>query len=78
MAIRTPDNLKPSIDTRGPDGNAFALLGYARNYARQLDFDADQILDEMRSGTYQDLLNTFDKYFGEYVDLVVNENEMDL
>jgi hypothetical protein len=74
MAIRSPDNVKPSIDTRGSDGNAFVLMGYARKYARQLDLDGDQILHEMRSGSYQDLLNTFDKYFGDYVDLVVDEN----
>lgn len=78
MAIRYLDNVKPSIDTRGPDGNAFVILGCARNYAQQLDLDVDQILDEMRSGDYQNLLNVFDSYFGEYVDLIVDENEMDV
>ena len=55
------------IDLTGPDGNAFALMGYARRYAKQLGLDFDQIQEEMMSGDYEDLVNTFDQYFGEYV-----------
>ena len=55
------------IDLTGPDGNAFVLMGYAKNFARQLDLDADVIIKEMRSGDYENLLHVFDNYFGSFV-----------
>lgn len=58
------------IDTTGPDGNAFALLGYARKYAKQLGLEWEPIQDDMTSGDYDHLLDVFDKNFGEYVDLL--------
>lgn len=58
---------KVVIDLTGPQGNAFALLGSATTYARQLELDAEKIIAEMKSGDYENLVMTFDKYFGEYV-----------
>lgn len=55
------------IDLTGPDGNAFVLLGYARNYAKQLGLDADMICNEMRESDYENLITVFDKYFGDFV-----------
>ena len=55
------------IDLTGPDGNAFVLLGYAKQYAKQLKFDEKKIINEMMSGDYEELLKTFDRYFGDYV-----------
>lgn len=55
------------IDITGPDGNAFSLMGYARQYAKQLGLDSDPIITEMKSGDYENLLQVFEKYFGEYV-----------
>jgi hypothetical protein len=55
------------IDLTGPEGNAFCLMGYAKKFARQLDLDANQIIEEMKSGDYENLVTTFDKYFGDYV-----------
>ncbi len=55
------------IDLTGPDGNAFVLMGYAKQFARQLDLDHKAIIDEMMSGDYENLLSVFDKYFGDYV-----------
>jgi len=55
------------IDLTGPQGNAFCLLGLAKGYADQLDLDAEAIMEEMKSGDYENLVETFDKYFGEYV-----------
>jgi len=55
------------IDLTGPEGNAFALMGYASRLARQLGLDAKQIVAEMRSGDYENLVNVFDSYFGDYV-----------
>jgi hypothetical protein len=55
------------IDLTGPDGNAFVLMGYAKNFAKQLDLDADVIIKEMKSGDYENLIKVFDNYFGSFV-----------
>jgi hypothetical protein len=55
------------IDLTGPDGNAFCLMGYANKFARQLNLNSNQIIKEMQSGDYENLVDTFDKYFGDYV-----------
>ena len=55
------------IDLTGPDGNAFALLAYAKSYAKQLGLPFDKIQDEMTSGDYENLIQVFDKYFGSFV-----------
>jgi hypothetical protein len=55
------------IDLTGPQGNAFFLLGQAERYARQLGLDGDQIITEMKSGNYENLVAVFDHYFGDYV-----------
>ena len=55
------------IDLTGPDGNAFALLAYAKRFAQQLSYDFDQIKNEMTSGDYENLVQVFDEYFGDFV-----------
>ena len=55
------------IDLTGPDGNAYALLAYAKRFAQQFDLDFNQIKDEMTSGDYENLIRVFDEYFGEIV-----------
>ena len=58
------------IDLTGPDGNAFALMGYARRFARQLGYskeDQDQLLELMTSGDYENLIEVFDDHFGSFV-----------
>jgi len=63
---KQPDN-KVVIDLTGPDGNAFVLMGYARQFARQLGLDSNKIIKEMTSGDYENLLEVFDKNFGSFV-----------
>jgi hypothetical protein len=69
--IRKKQDLKPStpmiIDLTGPDGNAFALLGFAKNFSNQLGLDYSEINNEMTSGDYENLIQVFDKYFGSFV-----------
>ena len=57
------------IDLTGPDGNAFVLLGKAKNLAKQLELDGDKIIEEMTSGDYDNLLDVFDENFGSFVTL---------
>lgn len=58
---------KIEIDLTGEAGNAFALLGNAANLSKQLRLDTKSILNEMMSSDYEHLVQTFDKYFGDYV-----------
>ena len=58
------------IDLTGPDGNAFALIGHAQRFAKQLGYDPKQrgeLNTEMISGDYENLVQVFDKHFGELV-----------
>ena len=57
------------IDLTGPQGNAFFLLGTAKNLAKQLGLDGDEITKEMMSGDYENLLQVFDENFGSVVTL---------
>lgn len=69
MAIVKKKVTRPVIDLTGPDGNAFVLMGYAKKYAKDLGLNGKAIVEEMMTGDYENLLNVFDKHFGEYVDL---------
>ena len=55
------------IDLDGPNGNAFYLLGTAQQFSRDLGLDGDNIINEMKSGDYVNLITTFLKYFGDFV-----------
>ena len=57
------------IDLTGPNGNAFYLIGTAKNLAKQLGLDGKNIQTEMMKGDYEHLVNTFDKHFGHFVTL---------
>jgi len=65
--IRDRVDSTPVIDLTGPQGNAFFLMGQAGQYARRLGLDGDQIINEMKSGNYENLVQVFDRYFGDYV-----------
>lgn len=55
------------IDLTGPDGNAYALMAYANRFAKQLGWDEKEIIKEMTSGDYENLIKVFDNYFGSFV-----------
>lgn len=78
MSVRkTQTQRKPVINIDGPTGNAFYLLGLAKNYLKQLERDKDDIetiLAEMKSGNYDNLLIVFERELGEYV-ILETENE---
>ena len=68
MIRKKQENYGPYvIDLTGPQGNAFMLLGYAKQFARQLKLDGNKIVNEMQEDDYEHLVETFDKYFGEFV-----------
>ena len=57
------------IDLTGPDGNAYVLIGYATNLAKQLNKDHKSITEEMRKSNYENLIKVFDREFGHVVTL---------
>jgi hypothetical protein len=65
--VKKPKQNGITIDLTGPQGNAFYLLGTANNLAKQLGVNGKEIMEEMKSGDYENLVNTFDKYFGSIV-----------
>ncbi len=60
------------IDLTGPDGNAYVILGLAKRLCKEFgmtkQYEKD-LLDEMMSGDYENLIQTFDKSFGSVVTL---------
>ena len=61
---------KPSkieIDLTGPDGNAYVLMGYAKQWYKQLDRDSKPLIEEMMSGDYEHLVKVMDREFGDFV-----------
>ena len=60
------------IDLSGPDGNAFVLMGYAKDLGRQIGMisgEIEMMLNDMKSGDYDHLVSVFDKHFGSVVEL---------
>jgi DNA polymerase III delta prime subunit len=55
------------IDLTGPDGNAFALLAYAKKFSQDLDKPYEALLEQMKSGEHENLIKVFDEAFGEFV-----------
>ena len=67
---KKPKKTHLEIDLSGPQGNAFYLLGIVPSLGKQLGMDNFKIKciqDEMKLSTYEMLIQTFDKYFGDYV-----------
>jgi hypothetical protein len=64
---KRPKKTKIEIDLLGPDGNAFVLLGIARDLAIKLDLDWNYIHTEMTSGDYENLLQVMEHYFGDII-----------
>ncbi len=66
------------IDITGPKGNAFALMGEAKNIAEQIGLEKDEIneiLAEMKAGDYDNLCNVFETHFGHIVQLTSGDLE---
>ena len=65
--IVSKQHRQPVIDLTGPDGNAYYLLAQAESLARRLNLNSATILHQMRAGDYENLVQVFDRYFGDYV-----------
>jgi len=67
---KTPIQKTIEIDLTGPDGNAYVILGLAKKLCKEFGmtktYEKD-LLDEMMSSDYENLIKTFDKSFGSVV-----------
>lgn len=58
------------IDLTGPQGNAFYLLGVAKDFCKQLgmsEYNTKELLEDMKSSDYEHLIQVFDDNFGSIV-----------
>lgn len=55
------------VDLTGSQGNAFYLMGLASQLSKKMGLDKDEIIAEMRSGNYENLIKLFDRHFGNLV-----------
>jgi hypothetical protein len=60
-------NDKIIINLNGPDGNAFVLLGIAKDLAHKHKFSWDSIYKELTDGDYDHLVKTMENYFGDQI-----------
>lgn len=58
---------KIKIDLTGPDGNTFVLMAYAKAWSKQLDYNYDVILKDMKAGDYEHLIGVLEYNFGSFV-----------
>lgn len=55
------------VDLTGPQGNAYYLINLASSLSKQIGLDEDEIIAEMMSSNYENLIKVFDKHFGSFV-----------
>jgi len=55
------------IDLTGPQGNAYYILGVAKNLCKQFGIPFEPLMKEMTSGDYENLIKVFDDKFGSIV-----------
>ena len=67
ITSKRPKKTKIEIDLLGPEGNAFALLGIAKDLCHKLDLDWNYVHSEMTSGDYENLLQVMEHYFGNLI-----------
>lgn len=72
MGKRSKEYWRETIDLKGPEGNAFHLIGLVNSLYRRAGAPhlAEHIVKEMQSGDYEHLVNTFELYLGDRFTLV--------
>ncbi|MFC4871237.1 hypothetical protein [Negadavirga shengliensis] len=62
------------LDQKDTDKTGEDLLEYAETLSEALGMNTRSIQKEMTSGDFGHLVITFNKYFGEYIELLDNDN----
>lgn len=63
------ENTKILVNLSGPEGNAYYLLGLVKENSNKIGKDPDDIIKEMTSGNYDNLIKVFNSYFSSLFDL---------
>ncbi len=64
------ESQKIKINLNGPEGNAFVLMAYAKDFIKKYKMENDiEIFREMKSGDYNNLISVFNKYFSNFATL---------
>lgn len=74
LQLTTPSQLV--VDLRGPEGNAYMLIGLAERLGKTLGFSPDQredIQTRLKSKDYNHLVHVMEHYFGHCVNFVLPE-----
>lgn len=67
-----------TIHKDAPEGNAFAIIGTAKNLMKQLDFhkhESEAVIHEMMSGDYEHLVSVFNETFRYLAEVVGNDED---
>ena len=67
ITTKRPKKTKIEIDLTGPEGNAFALLGIAKDLCHKTGIEWEPVKNEMTSSDYEWLLQVMDHYFGDFI-----------
>jgi hypothetical protein len=67
ITTKRPKKDKIEIDLLGPEGNAFALLGIAKDLCHKTGIKWETVQNEMTSSDYENLIQVMDKYFGDFI-----------
>ena len=72
MTIKSKIHAKIEINIRGSNGNSFYLIAMAGQIGKGLGYDTEkvgQIISQMVSGDYENLVKVFEESFGDHVKL---------
>jgi hypothetical protein len=67
ITTKRPKKTKIEIDLLGPEGNAFALLGIAKDLCHKTGIEWEPVKNEMTSSDYEWLLQVMDYHFGDFI-----------
>lgn len=74
LKLTTPSQLV--VDLRGPEGNAYMLIGLAERLGKTLGFSPDQredVQNRLKAKDYNHLVHVMEHYFGHCVNFVLPE-----
>jgi hypothetical protein len=57
------------IDLTGEQGNVFYLIAIGGRFCKQLHLNSEVFTRRMMSGDYENAIEVFEEYFGEFVTL---------
>jgi hypothetical protein len=67
ITTKRPKKTKIEIDLLGPEGNAFALLGIAKDLCHKTGIEWEPVKNEMTSSDYEWLLQVMEYHFGDFI-----------